>query len=85
MAIKWYSAFPKAPALPDCLVSHPGNTLMGSYPSAEEQLMYSKAPADWARYTRREKREKKSFCEINNWKIILSEEKVRKESQSVIL
>ena len=41
MAMKGYSAFPKAPALletspSDCLVSYPGHSLgEGSYPSAE--------------------------------------------------
>ena len=33
----------------DCLVSYTGNSLMGSYPSAELQLVYSTAPADWKR------------------------------------
>ena len=32
----------------DCLVSLPGHLLGGSYPSAEVQLVYSTAPADWA-------------------------------------
>ena len=31
-------------SLSDCLVSYPGH-----YPSAEMQLVYSTAPADWAR------------------------------------
>ena len=30
----------------DCLVSHPGHSLGGSYPSAEKQSVYSTAPAD---------------------------------------
>ena len=33
----------------DCLVSYPGHSLGGSYPSAEVQPGYSTAPADWAR------------------------------------
>ena len=32
----------------DCLVSYPGHSLGGSYPSAEVQSVYSTAPADWA-------------------------------------
>ena len=32
----------------DCLVSYPGHSLRGSYPSAEVQLVYSTAPADRA-------------------------------------
>ena len=32
----------------DCLVSYPGHSLGESYPSAEVQLVYSTAPADWA-------------------------------------
>ena len=32
----------------DCLVSYPGHSLRGSYPSAEVQSVYSTAPADWA-------------------------------------
>ena len=32
----------------DCLVSYPGHFLVGSYPSAEVQSVYSTAPADWA-------------------------------------
>ena len=33
----------------DCLVSYPGHSLEeGSYLSAEKQLMYSTAPANWA-------------------------------------
>ena len=33
----------------DCLVSYPGHSLGGGYyPSAEKQLVYSAAPADWA-------------------------------------
>ena len=54
-AMKWYSAFPKAPALleprpSDCLVSYPRHSLVGggSYPSAEVQSVYFTAPADWA-------------------------------------
>ena len=34
----------------DCLVSYPVHSLRpGSYPSAEMQLVYSIAPADWAK------------------------------------
>ena len=32
----------------DCLVSYPGHSLGGSYPSAEMQSAYSTAPADRA-------------------------------------
>ena len=32
----------------DCLVSYPGHSLRGSYPSAEVQSVYFTAPADWA-------------------------------------
>ena len=32
----------------DCLVSFPGHSLWGSYPSAEMQSVYSTTPADWA-------------------------------------
>ena len=32
----------------DCLVSHTGYSLKGSYSPAEMQLMYSTAPTDWA-------------------------------------
>ena len=34
----------------DSLVSYPGHSLAGSYPSAEMQSVYSTAPADWAIY-----------------------------------
>ena len=38
-------------SLSDCLVPYPEHSLgRGSYPSAEKQLMYSTAPADWAKY-----------------------------------
>ena len=33
----------------DCLMSYPEHSLGESYPSAEKQLVYSIAPADWAR------------------------------------
>ena len=49
MAMKGYSAFPKAPAL--LKPHHHIWTLViggGSYPSAEVQSVYSTAPADWA-------------------------------------
>ena len=32
----------------NCLVSYLGHSLSGDYPSAEKQLVYSTAPADWA-------------------------------------
>ena len=35
------------------LVSYPGNLLEESYPSAEMQLVYSTAPANWAEQMRR--------------------------------
>ena len=39
----------------DCSVSYPGHSLgKGSYPSAEMQLMYYTAPADWAKKAKRE-------------------------------
>ena len=47
MAMKGYSVFPKTPAL-DYLVSYPGHSLGGSYPSAEVESVYSTAPVDWA-------------------------------------
>ena len=31
-----------------CLVSYPGHSLVGCYPSAEMQSVYSKVPANWA-------------------------------------
>ena len=53
MLMKGYSAFPKAPALhePDHqIVSlYPRHLLAGSYPSADMQLVYSRAPPNWAR------------------------------------
>ena len=37
-------------SLSDFLASYPGHLLeVGSYPSAEKQLVYSIAPADWGR------------------------------------
>ena len=33
----------------NCLVSYPGHSFGESYPSAEKQLVYSTAPADWAK------------------------------------
>ena len=47
MAMKGKSTFPKAPLL-YVLVSYPGQSLEGSYSSAEMQSKYSTAPADWA-------------------------------------
>ena len=52
MAIKECSAFPKAPALleplfSDILVVYLGH-LLGGYPSAKVQLVYSTAPGNWA-------------------------------------
>ena len=35
-------------SLSECLVSYLGHSLEKSYPSAEMQLLYSTAPADWA-------------------------------------
>ena len=48
MAMKSYSAFFKAPALPsDCLVSYPGHSLeWGLYSTAEKQSVSSTAPAN---------------------------------------
>ena len=52
MAMKGYSAFPKAltllESLSDILVSDQEYLLRVSYPSAEKQSVYSTAPADWA-------------------------------------
>ena len=54
MAMKGYSAFPKAPALLEShheIFSVISRTLVGgggAYPSAEKQSVYSTAPADWA-------------------------------------
>ena len=50
--MKRYSAFPKAPALPEShhqiVYRHIQDTSWGgSYPSAEKQSVYSTAPADW--------------------------------------
>ena len=39
----------------DCFVSYPEHLLRESYPSAELQLVYSIAPADWARVVERQK------------------------------
>ncbi len=33
----------------DCLMSNPGHSLWGGYPSTEMQSVYSTAPADWAK------------------------------------
>ena len=51
MAMKRCSVIPKSPSITgsspsDCLVSYPGHSLEGSYPSAEVQLVYS--TANWA-------------------------------------
>ena len=35
----------------DCLVLYPGHLLVGSYPSAEMQSVYSTVPTDWAEYS----------------------------------
>ena len=52
MAMKGYSAFPKAPASLEnhhqIVLCHIQDTHWGSYPSAEVQLVYSTALADWA-------------------------------------
>ena len=53
MVIMGYSAFPKAPVLLEphhqIVQCHIQDThWAGSYPSAEKQLVYSTAPADWA-------------------------------------
>ena len=56
MAMKGYSAFPKAPALLEphhqIVLCHIQDTCCGggSYPSAEMQLVYSTIPVDWANY-----------------------------------
>ena len=34
----------------DCLVSYPGHSLGGSYPSAKEQSVYFTAPAYWVTF-----------------------------------
>ena len=48
MAMKGYSAFPKAPALLEPHHQIVSRTLVGGYPSAEVPSVYSTAPADWA-------------------------------------
>ena len=52
MAMKGYSAFPKAPASLEphhqIVLCHIQDTLVGSYPSREMQMVYSTAPANWA-------------------------------------
>ena len=48
----------------DCLVSYTGHSLVGSYPSAEKQSVYSTAPANWARLVYR-------FLSFN-WKSLCS-------------
>ena len=53
IAMKRYSAFPKAPALLEPhhqIVYFISRTLVGgeSYPSAKKQSVYSTPPADWA-------------------------------------
>ena len=50
---EWVLHIPQKPSITgtspsECLVSYPGNSLGGSYPSAELQSMYSTARADWA-------------------------------------
>ena len=69
MALKEYSAFPKAPALlvPHRLLSVISKTLVGraSYHSAEMQLVYSTAQADWSIVcvcVRERERERQSEC-----------------------
>ena len=54
MAIKRYSTSPQSSnitgVLPsDCLVSYPGHSLGGVLPLCREAVVYSTAPADWAR------------------------------------
>ena len=53
MAMKEYSAFPKAPAVLEhhhqIIVSYPGHSMGFFYSSAEMQSVYSIAPADWAK------------------------------------
>ena len=47
IAMKGYSTFPKAPAFLEPHL-HPEHSLVGRVlPSAEKQLMYFTAPADW--------------------------------------
>ena len=51
MAIKGYSAFPKAQALQEPhhqIVQYPGHSSEETCPSAEMQSIYSTSPADWA-------------------------------------
>ena len=48
MAIKGYSAFPKA-SPSDFFSIISGHSLVGSYPSAVKQSVYSAVPADWSR------------------------------------
>ena len=39
----------------DCLLSNPGESSWGSYPSAENHLVYNTAPLDWAIFGKRYK------------------------------
>ena len=49
MAIKGYSAFTKAPALPsNCLMSYQDTCWGKSYLSGQMQSVYSTTPANWA-------------------------------------
>ena len=52
MAMKEYSTFPKfsiaRASLSDGFMPYPEHLGWWSYPSAETQSVYSKAPADWA-------------------------------------
>ena len=46
----------------DCLVSYPGHSSGGSYPSAEVQSVYFTDPADWATHTWIHRHQKKFGC-----------------------
>ena len=49
MAMKWVLHIPPSSSITDCLVSYPGHLFGESYPSAEMQSVYSRAPIDGAK------------------------------------
>ena len=60
----------------DCLVSYPGHLLGVSSPYAEEQSVYSTAPADWAKGQMRNKMNEVPVTfkvSSNNLKIVTAE------------
>ena len=71
MAMKGYSAFPKALATLDphdqIVYYHIQDTRWVSYPSAEVQSEYSTAPVDWAR----ERKNRKKLKNTNFYNFIV--------------